>query len=442
MKLLFKQDIRKATNLDNPQSIIAYFNGFKDGKPTKIQYKTDYKVLAKHFSNGRVVNSYSKHEINPSLSKAEAFFYDEAQKERQNGLEPDKATLIRAIRKSQGLSEEVPQIIYLTQWSQIFLGKTKTIVNPKGQLGLSKDTVQNYSQLNDALQRYEATRVKEGFKRITLQYATQDELSTFRSYLLEVEKLASSTTQTRIKDLKALAGYAKNNGMTVSSAFVDFKNTRQKAKNREEIIYLTDQEVDAILSYDGPLTDKLDNVKRLFTIQAVTGIRVSDLMKLKTNSFKVDDEGDYILHLETKKGVKPLQLPVIDRRAVKVIETGLFKDISEQKYNLYLKELGKVCGVDKEIWGNKKMKTYIMDDENGDPIHKQRLQRIKLPKYHFLKAHSSRYTALTNLFNTGVPTQIILQISTHSTEAMLFKYLGVDPDRGRQAQEMKKYLKR
>ena len=36
MKLLFKQDIRKATNLKKPQSIIAYFNGYRDGKQTKI----------------------------------------------------------------------------------------------------------------------------------------------------------------------------------------------------------------------------------------------------------------------------------------------------------------------------------------------------------------------------------------------------------------------
>lgn len=73
MKLLFKQDIKTGTNLKKKQSIIAYFNGISPkGKPNKTQTSTGHKVLAKHFSKGRVINTYEKHIINASLKKMEA----------------------------------------------------------------------------------------------------------------------------------------------------------------------------------------------------------------------------------------------------------------------------------------------------------------------------------------------------------------------------------
>ncbi|MDG1029065.1 MAG: hypothetical protein P8O98_08680, partial [Flavobacteriaceae bacterium] len=95
MKLLFKQDIKPTTNLNKPQSIVAYYNGKREGKQTKPQYPTGHQVLPKHFSNGRVINTYEKHDINASLKKMEAIFHEEVEGATQKGLDLDKALLIR-----------------------------------------------------------------------------------------------------------------------------------------------------------------------------------------------------------------------------------------------------------------------------------------------------------------------------------------------------------
>ena len=127
MKLLFKQDIRKATDLSKPQSIIAYYNGHKNGKPTKLQATTGHKVLAKCFSEGRVINTYEKHDINASLKEMEAIFHKEKEKAKEKGLDPDKALLIRTIRKAKGLAPEIPENTFLLDYITEFLGQMDTM---------------------------------------------------------------------------------------------------------------------------------------------------------------------------------------------------------------------------------------------------------------------------------------------------------------------------
>lgn len=140
MKLLFKQDIREATDISKPQSIIAYYNGKKNGKPTKIQTPTGYKVLPKHYSEGRVINTYEKHDINASLKKMESIFHEEVKKGKDQGLEPDKSTLIRTIRKAKGLDPKIPEIVYLADYIKTFIDKMDIIMNSQGQLGLAYNT--------------------------------------------------------------------------------------------------------------------------------------------------------------------------------------------------------------------------------------------------------------------------------------------------------------
>ncbi len=430
MKLLFKQDIRQATNLTKPQSIIAYFNGVKEGKPTKIQVSTGHKVLPKHFSEGRVFNTYEKHDINASLKKMEGIFYEEVKEEKEQGLKPDKSTLIRSVRIAQGLSPKQPEIIFLSYYIELFIGQMDSIMNSQGQLGLAYNTQKNYRHLKVIYNKYEETRTKEGLNRITLKHATKEDLEHLRGYLTE-QKYAPSTIKKRITEVTTISNHAKDNKYDVSTAFTEFKNTRQQKKAKEDIIFLTEEEVELITAPNKELPPYLQNTQRIVIIHLATGQRVSDIMKLTKSSFIKDKDGDYIARIRQQKTDKEVNIPIIGNKAIEVVKTGLYRAISPQKYNNYIKELGKRQGVNQIIKSKEKKET-----KQG-----YRLIESKGEKYNYLSSHTFRRTALTNLYKQGIPEYHIMNISGHSKSETLHAYLGYDPNKEQQTQELKAMLK-
>ena len=77
-------------------------------------------------------------------------------------------------------------------------------------------------------------------------------------------------------------------------------------------------------------------------------------------AFIKDKEGIYIAHITQKKTGKQVSIPVMEEKAIEVIETGLFRVISDQNYNDYIKELGKIAGIDTITTGTERIEL-----ENG-----------------------------------------------------------------------------
>ena len=441
MKLLFKQDIRKATDLSKPQSIIAYYNGSKGGKKTKIQSSTGHKVLAKHFSEGRVINTYEKHDINASLKEMEAIFHKEIKELKDNGLEPDKSLLIRTIRKAQGLDPEIPEIIYLGYYIDAFIENMDYMLNSQGQLGLAYNTQKNYRHHRVIYNDYEKTRAKEGLNRITLKHATKEDLEHYRNYLTD-QQYSPSTIKKRITEIKSISNHAKENKLDVSTAFSEFRNTRQQKKAKEDIIFLTEEEVELIIAPNKELPDYLQNTQRIAIIQLETGARVSEILGEKKggvfihppitkDAFIEDKEGDYIARIKQQKTGKEVNIPIVEERAIEVIKTGLFRVISPQNYNNYIKELGKRQGINQIIKSKerKKLKQGYRDIETEGE------------KYNYLSSHTFRRTKLSNLYKQGIPEYHIMGISGHAKSETLHAYLGYDPNKEQQTQELKAMLK-
>ena len=430
MKLLFKQDIRKATDLSKPQSIIAYYNGKKNGKPTKIQYPTGHAVLAKHFSEGRVINTYEKHDINASLKKMEAIFHEEVDKATQIGLDTDKALLIRAIRKAQGLDPEIPENIFLLDYITEFLGQMDTMENIRGELGLAVGTTKHYKNLHSIYSQYETHATSKGESRITLQHATIEQIEGFRDYLMKQE-YAQATIVKRIKSIKAVVNHAKRRGLEVSNAFSDFRNARKQTKDKEEIIYLTEGEIKSITNPDLDLPPYLQNTQRIVIIHLATGQRVSDIMKLNIRSFRAEKDGTFTAFIRQQKTGKEVNIPIVEEQALEVINTGLFRAISDQKYNNYIKELGRRAEINTIIRAKerKKVKSGFRNIETEGE------------KYKFISSHTFRRTALTLLYQKGIPEYHILQISGHSKSETLHAYLGIDPNKEARTLELKRMLK-
>ena len=432
MKLLFKQDIKKNTDLNKPQSIIAYFNGNLNGRQTKIQTPTGHKVLAKHFNAGKVIPPHyalDRNEINASLKKMESCFYEESNNEIQNGIEPDKSTLKRSLRTAKGLNPIIITNILFTDFlDNIFLKEMNKMLNPQRSLGLAKNTQKNYRHLSVIMREYDK-QSQSTSRRLSLQHATKGDLDNIITYLQE-KRYSQSTISKRIAEIKRVASYSKEKEVLVSNAYADFKNIKAKSKLPEQIIYLTEEEVKLITNPDENLPPYLINTQKIIIIHLATGQRVSDVMNLENDSFTEEEDGTFTATIRQQKTGKVVDVPIIEERAIKVIKEGLFRVISDQNYNNYIKLLAKRVGINSQTEGQESVTT-----EDG-----KRLVTTKGPKYKYLTSHTFRRTALTRLAQQGIPEYYIMQISAHAKSEQLHSYLGINPNSIQRTKDLKKLM--
>lgn len=76
-------------------------------------------------------------------------------------------------------------------------------------------------------------------------------------------------------------------------------------------------------------------------------------MKLTDRSFRAEKDGSFTAIIRQQKTGKEVNIPIVGKRAVEVVKTGLFRAVSHQKYNTYIKELAQRTGIDQIIKSNK-----------------------------------------------------------------------------------------
>ena len=85
--------------------------------------------------------------------------------------------------------------------------------------------------------------------------------------------------------------------------------------------------------------------------------------------------------------------------------------ISNQKMNTYLKELGKLAGIDESI-----KQTYYIGNERIEEVH---------PKYELLASHVGRRC---NALSLGIPAQVVMKWTGHSDYKAMKPYIDIADD--------------
>lgn len=127
-------------------------------------------------------------------------------------------------------------------------------------------------------------------------------------------------------------------------------------------------------------TKSLEKVKDLFMFQTYTCLRYSDLAAFNVSNI-IEVKGAKVYKLLQKKTKKPAIIPLLSP-ALSILEKykGTLPIISNVNYNIYLKAVAQVCGIDKSI-----------------------------------SSHWARHTGATLLLNEGIPLQIVSKICGHSS---------------------------
>lgn len=153
---------------------------------------------------------------------------------------------------------------------------------------------------------------------------------------------------------------------------------------------------------------KLEKVRDLFVFGCLTGLRFSDFSRIERENI-VEIEGQtFIKILQQKTGdqvivpVNPIILNVF--RKYENTPTGMPKQMSNQKFNEYVKEVCQKAGLTE--------KGRLVDDP-------------KLELWECVSSHTARRSFCTNAYLTGFPVLDIMKISGHKSEKAFMRYIKV-----------------
>jgi integrase len=123
------------------------------------------------------------------------------------------------------------------------------------------------------------------------------------------------------------------------------------------------------------------------------------------------DQGRSFIELTQKKTGLPVTIPLLPELddILKKREGNFPRAISDQKFNEYAKEVCKRAKIDTVIKINKRIDNKYTE---GD-----------YPKYELIASHVGRRSYASNYWGK-IPTSLIKNITGHSTEQMLRKYIG------------------
>lgn len=260
-------------------------------------------------------------------------------------------------------------------------------------------TVTIYRSLKKHLQAFsEARRFPITFDRITAQF--DDKL---RGYFLSDLKLTNNTIAKYIRNLKTFMSWAQEHGYHSQLDYLRFKS-REKDK---EVYALTKDELMTI--YNAEIPDgRLARVRDVFCFACFTGVRYSDVADMQR-----EDIHDDLLHVTVRKTKETLKIPIISF-AQNILERYSEDNkplpvISDQKTNAYLKELGKMLGIDAKV-----RRVY----HRGSEVIEE-----WVPKYEVLTFHLARKTFVTLSLILGMSEAAVKQISGHKKDASFRKYV-------------------
>lgn len=141
------------------------------------------------------------------------------------------------------------------------------------------------------------------------------------------------------------------NGQMPRDPFCDHKLKKVK-KDRG---YLTKTELEKIIDFE-PDNKRLEKVRDIFLFCCFTGFDYSTTAALTDKSIVVDDDGckwieTHRVKTNTPSKVKLLDIPlsIIDKYELKRDANFLLPVMSNAKYNLYLKEIAELCGIQKNV---------------------------------------------------------------------------------------------
>jgi integrase len=263
-------------------------------------------------------------------------------------------------------------------------------------LNYIKDFKRNYENVSTVKKLGAViSRVKNYSPNVEVSCVDINWINNYSTFMKSLNYSPSSINKD-IQLIKQILRHADNNDINITRNVFNSKSLKTSTITH----YLNENELELVFNFKTS-NKALENTRRLFLIGATTGLRVSDLMKIKT--FNI---ANGMIELTTIKTSQNIIIP-INPRVKDFIEE--VKPLAHPVFNRNLKKLFKAIGL------NEITKGYIKGKDN------KRLLGM-YPKHLLLASHSMRRTFATNLYGK-LPTMVIMAITGHTTEKSFLTYI-------------------
>ena len=248
---------------------------------------------------------------------------------------------------------------------------------------------------------------------LTFSDLTEMGLTGYINYLRDIKQMRNTTISKQIGYLKWFLRWATGNG---ACKILDYATFRPKLKTTDKkIIFLDWEELMTVYNYDFEgKQGMLERVRDVFCFCCFTSLRYSDVANLKRT-----DIFDGYISITTVKTADSIKIElnkysqaILNKYAGQSYPNNFaLPVISNQKMNDYLKDVGRVCGIDRPITN-----TYYRGNERIDEVY---------PKYELLGTHAGRRTFICNALMLGIAPQVVMKWTGHSDYKAMKPYIDI-----------------
>lgn len=264
--------------------------------------------------------------------------------------------------------------------------------------------VQRYNSLLHHIIRFD--------KSLAIENINTDTLRSLLNYFIRSE-YRNTYINCLFKLLRTFLRWAVENGYMDDKGLDSFRpKLKGVVGNTKAIVYLTWEELQTF--YNFPFKNEyLRRVRDVFCFCAFSGLRYSDAAKLRQR-----DVGKSSIFVVTQKTSDALTIElndysreILNRYRSDYPEALALPVISNQKYNVYLKEAAQLAGIDSTI----KTVYYI-----GTERHE-----TNCPKWELLSSHAARRTFVVNALRLGISAEVIMKWTGHSNYEAMKPYVDI-----------------
>ena len=395
----------------NPSPTALYLF-FSPDKSCRIKYRTNYKILPKSWD-------FEKERLKPSASGALEFNVElnnlancctrEAMRKKETNQFLSKEDYKQIVQDCIDRDNAVNSEISISHLKTQFLSYKSNFVK--------EGTLKEYRTVFKGLEDFE----KHKGTKLILREMDGKFLDQFEVFLSrkkntndgDKEGLLNDTIHKYISTLKVFLKWCNDNDYLVHPDVFKTQKTNFKKKAYNEIIALSESEIQKLMNHDLSDRPSLERVRDLFCLLCYTGQRFEDLINFDPKDIK-NNAWDFISVKVKKRVIVPFEGYIAPAKDILERIGYSVPKISNQKFNEYIKTVGKLAGMDEII----KITRY-----SG----KQKLV-IEKRKYDFLSSHVGRRSMVTNLLSRNVPITLVQILTAHSDIRTLMKYESANTD--------------
>ena len=395
----------------NPSPTALYLF-FSPDKSCRIKYRTNYKILPKSWD-------FEKERLKPSASGALEFNVElnnlancctrEAMRKKETNQFLSKEDYKQIVQDCIDRDNAVNSEISISHLKTQFLSYKSNFVK--------EGTLKEYRTVFKGLEDFE----KHKGTKLILREMDGKFLDQFEVFLSrkkntndgDKEGLLNDTIHKYISTLKVFLKWCNDNDYLVHPDVFKTQKTNFKKKAYNEIIALSESEIQKLMNHDLSDRPSLERVRDLFCLLCYTGQRFEDLINFDPKDIK-NNAWDFISVKVKKRVIVPFEGYIAPAKDILERIGYSVPKISNKKFNEYIKTVGKLAGMDEII---------KITRHSG----KQKLV-IEKRKYDFLSSHVGRRSMVTNLLSRNVPITLVQKLTAHSDIRTLMKYESANTD--------------